>query len=164
MTAATLAAVVLAIAASPGAAHAAAPGDRREAARFLATVVRQLAANDYAHTWKSLHPVDQALVPRNAYVACESAVPVPGHLASIRTLSIGREHVQLTTGGSTAASVVVRFSVVIAGFSEPDGVHVTVRAHAIRVGGKWRWTLSPARNRLVAELRRTHLDSGCVSG
>ena len=145
MTVATLAAVVLAIAASPGAAHAAAPGDPREAARFLTNIVRQLAANDYTDAWKSLHPLDQALVPRSAYVACESAVPVPGHLASIRTQGIGRERVSLTTGGRLVASVVVRFSVVIAGFAEPDGVPVTVRAHAILVGGKWRWMLSPAR-------------------
>lgn len=117
--------------------------DARQAPRFLASVVRLLAANRYAEAWTTLDPVDQALVPRANYVACESAHPVPGRLLSIRTLSVGRERVAITTAGPVVASIAVRFAVVIAGPGAP--VRVPVLAHAIDVAGRWRWMLPAAR-------------------
>ena len=119
--------------------------DSRDAARFLATVVRQLAANDYADAWQTLHPVDQALVPFRLYVDCESADPVQGSLLSIRTTNIGRERVPLTSNGPIVPSVVVRFRLLLAGPAVPAGVPVHVRAHAILVAGRWRWMLPPKR-------------------
>ena len=117
------------------------------AARFLSKVVRQLAANDYTDAWQTLHPIDQALVPLDVYVACESASPVAGHIASIRAQSIGRAEVSLTLAGPVVPSYIVQFAVVIVGYEMPVGTHVTVRAHAILVGEQWRWMLPPARVR-----------------
>src|SRR5262249_25692364 len=78
----TLALSLLAVAAAAqvGTASDSTKPSSRDAARFLATVVRQLAASDYAAAWLTLHPVDQALVPFEQYVACESAHPVSGRL------------------------------------------------------------------------------------
>ena len=53
---------------------------------FLEGVVRQIARNDYATAWQTLEPAQQRLVPVGGYVRCESASPIPGHLASIRVL------------------------------------------------------------------------------
>ena len=138
-----LAAVV--VASVGGAAGASAQPTSRDAGFFLATVVRQLAANDYADAWQTLHPVDQALVPRNAYVACESASPIPGRLVSVRILSSRRELVALTLSGPIVSSVLVRLALLIADPAAPPGVRVRVLAHAILVHRRWRWMLSPAR-------------------
>lgn len=126
-----------------------APPTSRDAARFLTTVIRQLAANDYADAWRTLHPVDQALVPLNAYVECESKSPVPGRPISTRTLSIGHEPVALTTSRPIVPSIVVRFRLLIAGPGPFADVPVQVRAHAILFQGQWRWMLPPAR--LIAD-------------
>jgi hypothetical protein len=107
-------------------------------ARFLAGVIRLLAANRYEEAWSSLSPVDQSIAPRAVYVACESQSPIPGHLASLRVLRIGRDRI----------GVAVTFALRIAGGAPPAVERVVVTVHAVRNGHRWAWILPAARRAL----------------
>jgi hypothetical protein len=110
--------------------------------RFLAGVVRLLAANRYAEAWTSLNPEQQAVAPLEAYVSCESASPIPGKLVSLEALRVGHDR----TG------VAVTFALRIAGSPVPEGVRVVLTAHAVAVGDRWTWILPAAR----LQLYRSH--------
>ncbi len=103
--------------------------------RFLAGVIRLLAANRYAEAWTSLNPRQQAVATRDLYVSCESASPIPGRLVSLRALGVGRDR----------AGIAVTFALRIAGAPVPEGVRVVLTAHAVAAGGRWTWILPPAR-------------------
>lgn len=109
--------------------------------RFLSHVVRLLAANRYAQAWKSLAPADQKLAPETAYVACESLTPVPGHLASLRTLHVGHDRI----------GVAVRFRLRIAEEGLQEATTVLLTAHAVVAGRRWAWILPPARRALYRQ-------------
>ena len=72
----------------------------RSAVAFLSGVVRRLAANDYATAWDTLVPAQQRLVPRGAYVRCESQSPIPGRLTALVPLAVRDELVRVP--GTTA--------------------------------------------------------------
>jgi len=107
-------------------------------APFLAGVIRLLAANRYDDAWNSLEPSDQSLAPRAVYVACESQSPIPGHLASLRVLHVGRDRI----------GAAVTFALRIASQSPPATVRVVVTAHSVRRHHTWAWMLPPSRRAL----------------
>src|SRR6478735_164965 len=115
---------------------------------FLQGVVRQIAHNDYATAWQTLEPAQQRLVPRGEYVKCESASPIPGHLASIQVLRSFQEPVRVAGSGSEAVDAkAVAFRLKI---SEPGlaSVIVTHTVHAAHAAQRWAWTLPPKRLQL----------------
>lgn len=118
---------------------------------FLRGVVRELAANDYARAWQTLAPGQQRLVPKGEYVRCESASPIPGHLAWIKVVRAYEEPVIVAGTGSDAVDAeAVTFRLKI---TEPglESVVLTHTVHAVPAGERWAWIL-PA-NRL--ELHRS---------
>ena len=112
---------------------------------FLEGVVRQIARNDYAAAWQTLEPAQQRLVPRGEYVRCESASPIPGHLASIEVLRSFAEPVEVAGSGSGAVDTrAVTFRLKM---SEPglSSVIVTHTVHAVHAGQRWAWILPAKR-------------------
>src|SRR5437588_11073631 len=57
---------------------------------FARNVVTLLTANRYADAWQLLVAVEKRTVPIGLYVACEERAPIPGHLVSVRVVSIRR--------------------------------------------------------------------------
>src|SRR5262245_7809984 len=114
---------------------------------FLEGVVRQIAGNDYADAWQTLAPGQQRLVPRGEYVRCESASPIPGHLASIEVLRSFDEPVKVAGTGSSIDARAVTFRLKI---SEPGlaSVVVTHTVHAVPAGTRWAWILPAHRLQL----------------
>jgi hypothetical protein len=115
---------------------------------FLEGVVRQIARNDYATAWQTLEPAQQRLVPKGEYVRCESASPIPGHLASIQVLRSFEEPVEVAGSGSGAVDTkAVTFRLKI---SEPGlaSVIVTHTVHAVHAGQRWAWILPAQRLQL----------------
>jgi hypothetical protein len=111
----------------------------------LEGVVRQIARNDYATAWQTLEPAQQLLVPEREYVRCESASPIPGHLASIQVLRSFEEPVAVAGSGSGAVETrAVTFRLKI---SEPglSSVIVTHTVHAVHAGRRWAWILPAKR-------------------
>ena len=115
---------------------------------FLEGVVRQIARNDYATAWQTLEPAQQRLVPVGDYVRCESASPIPGHLASIRVIRSFDERVNVA--GSQAGAVDTKAVTFRLTISEPGfaSVVVTHTVHAVHAGQRWAWILPAKRLQL----------------
>jgi hypothetical protein len=128
---------------------------RQDPVAFLSQTLRLIAANRYAEAWQTLHPLDRAVAPLDAYVRCEALSPIPGRLASLRVLDVRRELVRIAPRAARQPSVAVRFRLTIAGAAVPAGVVVTPTVHAVAVDGGWAWIL-PLRR---FELYRTN---GCL--
>lgn len=125
-------------------------GDRVESASgdpivFLRGVVRQIAVNDYGGVWLKLHPAQQRVATRQAYIRCEQLSPIPGHLDWIRLVRAAHERIAVAGGDGSVDSRVATFRVRL---SEPvlrEVVVVPMTVHAVPVDGRWRWILSPKR-------------------
>ena len=116
------------------------PGDP---GAFMTKLVAQIAANDYADAWLTLHPTQQRVATRDAYIACEAQSPIPGKLASVRVVDVRDEQVRIAGEAATAPGKAVRLTMSIAGLGDP--VVVTHTTHAVAVGGHWTWILPPKR-------------------
>jgi hypothetical protein len=134
------AAVLLGLAAGPATAA------RPSASTFIKGVVRQIVSNDYTHAWLTLHPAQQQLVPRDEYVRCELQSPVAGRLVWIKVVRVkdARFAVGGLTGRVAGKAVTVRIKLTddVGG---GGSVVVTHTAHAVWVGGRWRWILPAER-------------------
>jgi hypothetical protein len=112
-------------------------------ATFMTTLVEQIAGNDYADAWLTLHPAQKRVASQRAYVACESQSPIPGKLASVTVLDVSDEQVRVAGEGTTPGKA-VRLKLSIGGVGG-DPVVVTHTGHAVAVGDHWTWILSPER-------------------
>src|SRR5581483_4598995 len=113
---------------------------------FLRRVVSEIAANQYATAWQTLDPTQKKLVPRAAYVGCESLSPIPGRLASLRVMKVSKEPV--TVAGTKAGDVqatAVTFRIEIADAALHDSVVVEHTVHAVEAEGRWSWILPAPR-------------------
>jgi hypothetical protein len=117
------------------------PGDP---ARFVTGLVQEIAANDYADAWTTLHPVHQRVATREAYIACEAQSPIPGQLSSVSVLRVADEQVRVAGQEGTVAGKAVRVKLSISGAGS-DPIVVTTTSHAVAVAGHWTWILPPER-------------------
>jgi hypothetical protein len=115
------------------------PGDP---AAFMTNLFTEIAGNDYATAWLTLHPAQQRVATRNAYVSCESQSPIPGKLSSVTVVDVSDEDVQVA-GQGTAAGKAVRVKLSITGVGDP--IVLTHTGHAVAVGNRWTWILPPER-------------------
>jgi hypothetical protein len=117
------------------------PGDPAD---FMSTLYGQIARNDYADAWLTLHPVQQRVASKTAYVTCESQSPIPGKLAALKILGVSDERVSVAGQPGTVAgkAVRVRLSIAQAG---SDPVVLVHTGHAVAVGGHWTWILPAER-------------------
>jgi len=122
---------------------------------FLRATIAQIAANDYAEAWNTLEPTQQGLVPRDRYVRCESASPIPGVLSSLRVLGIRKEQIQVAGTSGRSPARAVTFRIVISEPALHESVKIVDTVHAVEVDGRWAWIL-PA--------KRLALDSSATCG
>ena len=132
-----------AVAASSGGSAAAArtPG----AADFIKRVVRQLVSNDYEHAWLSLHPAQQRLVPQEDYVRCELQTPIAARLVWIKTIRVASQRFAVDGVAGRVAGKAVTLRIKLADDASGAEAVVTHTAHAVPVGGRWRWILPAGR-------------------
>jgi hypothetical protein len=116
------------------------PGDP---AAFMTTLVEQIAGNNYADAWLTLHPSQKRVATQKVYVDCESQSPIPGKLASVKVLGVSDEQVQVAGKGTTDGKAVrVRMSIGGLGGAPVVVIHT---GHAVAVGDHWTWILPPDR-------------------
>jgi hypothetical protein len=118
------------------------------AAAFIKKVVRQLVLNDYEHAWLSLHPVQQHLVPQDDYVRCELQTPIAARLVWIKVARV--TNARFVVGGvvGRVAGKAVTLRIKLADDASGTSGVVTHTAHAVAVGGRWRWILPAGRIQL----------------
>lgn len=109
-------------------------GGSQSAADFIRQVTTQFSRGQSGRLWDTLHPADQAIVSRARYTTCQSNSGFD--LQKFKVLETYADPVDIAgkTSPSTAVSVQV---------TADDGV-TTATMHAIRLNGKWRWTLPSA--------------------
>lgn len=109
-------------------------GGNQSAADFIREVTTQFSRGQSGRLWDTLHPADQAVVSRARYTTCQSNSGFD--LKKFKVLETYADPIDVAgrTRPSTAVSVRV---------TADDGV-TTATMHAIRVNGKWRWTLPSA--------------------
>lgn len=112
---------------------------------FLRGVVKQIAANDYGAVWQKLHPAQQRVATRDAYVQCEQLSPIPGRLDSIRLVGAKTERIEVAGDTGAVDSSAATFRLTISEPALDESVVVPMTAHAVAVDGHWRWILSPTR-------------------
>lgn len=115
------------------------PGDP---AAFMTSLVEEIAGNDYATAWLTLHPAQQRVATRDVYVSCESQSPIPGKLSSVTVVDVSDEKVDVAGEGTTAGKA-VRLKLSISGVGAP--IVLTHTGHAVAVGDHWTWILPPER-------------------
>ncbi len=115
---------------------------------FLKGVVGQIVRNDYSTAWLTMHPAQQRAVSQRDYVRCELQTKVIGRLDSLTVVRAFDDFVIVAGAGARPVkSKVVTFRLRL---SEP-GVGVvsfTHSVHAVAVGGRWTWILTPHRYEL----------------
>jgi hypothetical protein len=137
-------ATILVIAVAAGAAGA----DRgirpvEPAGTYMTTIVKQKLANEYGLAWQSLYPPHQRVATLEAYVGCESLVPRPGTLISVKVLRVFDERIAVAGQRRKRNTRAVRVRVSIA---SPEftlfPVTIVQTFHAIAVDRRWTWILS----------------------
>ena len=101
---------------------------------FVKQITTQFSLGQAGRLWDSLHPLDQAIVSRGRYMACQSNEGF--ELRSFKILDTYKDPVDI--GGSAKPATAISVRVV-----SDDGV-TTATMHAVRVGSTWRWILAPA--------------------
>jgi hypothetical protein len=111
---------------------------------FLRGIVSGIARNDYASVWPTLHPAQQRIATRAAYLRCEGQDPVVGRLESVTLLKALDERIVVAGAGPALVdSKAVTFRLRLFDPTGESSADVTV--HAVAVAGRWRWILKPRR-------------------
>jgi hypothetical protein len=118
---------------------------RAEAATFLAQVVRQVAANNYAAAWQSLYPPHQVVAPLATYVNCELKSPIPGHLARLKLVHAWWTQIRVAGQQQRQRGVKVKFSLRISDPALGAAVDLQPTFAALWIGWRWAWMLPSAR-------------------
>jgi hypothetical protein len=146
-----LAVVVVALLAVPANAQASAPHPPLTGARaasFASYVVKLMGQDRYDEAWRHLHPAHQAAAPREIYVACEHASPLP-HIAAVEVARVRAVWVTVpgVAGRVAGHAVELRTTFTQSGL-DPYAVRHTV--HVLAVNKRPVWILPLARYREYA--------------
>lgn len=113
---------------------AATPSDAQQAFSVVRTVIRDLAVGQAADAWTHLVPAQQTLVPEEAYVRCRA-----GRTLAIRRVTFVRsKKEQFTIPGTQTNTAALAVDVNV---TPAQGSSQTIRAHMVKVGSAWRYTL-----------------------
>jgi len=111
---------------------------------FARNVVTLLTANRYADAWQLLVAVEKRTVPIGLYVACEERAPIPGHLVSVRVVSIRRAGIAVPGLDRRRPGYAVTVETTIAGIAQ-SAVTTQFVFQLVSDAGRLGWTLHPDR-------------------
>jgi hypothetical protein len=108
------------------------------AGEFLQRITAEHLSGDFSDTWEDLHPAHQKLISQIQFVYCGEREPELENDATVRILSVKPVRKALPRVPQQQARA-VRIQI-----RDKNGVVDTYTAHAVSVGGTWRWVLSRA--------------------
>jgi hypothetical protein len=106
------------------------------AGEFLQRITADNLSGDFSDSWEDLHPAHQKLISQIQFVYCGEREPELEEDTTIRILSVKpvtEELPRIPQQRSQAVRIQLR---------DKKGVVDTYTAHAVRVGGSWKWVLS----------------------
>jgi len=124
---------------------------------FVKRLVVQMAKDDYAHAWQTLHPAHKRVASKWEYVDCELGTPIPGSLVSVEVLRAFDKPVLVPGIRRVVDGKAVTFALTIKVPGLKETTRVAHTGHAVPVNGRWRWILPPNR----FEVYRSNL---CLGG
>jgi hypothetical protein len=113
-----------------------APAGDIDGGEFLQRITADHLSGDYDQTWEELHPAHQKLISQIQFVYCGEREPELAEDTTVRVLSVRPVMKQLPRIPQRQMQL-VRIQL-----RDKDGAVDTYTAHAVRVGGEWRWVLS----------------------
>jgi hypothetical protein len=138
-----LGAIALALAAPACAGSEDAPDSPTDAGAFLEEVLTQRTNGQHARVWETLHPDHQDVASKERYVDCgDSEDPTPAELTDFEVVEVYEESIVVPGGTSEILTTAVTFRATFESSLADDPIAVTDTAHAVDVGGEWRWLLS----------------------
>jgi hypothetical protein len=113
------------------------------AGKYMTEVVQQKLANEYDLAWQSLYPPHQRVASHDAYVGCESLVPLAGTLVGIKVVRVFDERIRVAGAQRKLKTRAVRVRVAVASpVFTLFPVTVVQTFHAVAVDRQWKWILS----------------------
>ena len=113
------------------------------AGEFLQRITAYHLGGEFSRSWEELHPAHQKLITQIQFVYCGDREPDLEEDATVRVLSVKKARKELPHVPQLQVQA-VRIEI-----RDDKGVLDTYTAHAVRVGGEWRWVLSAAFVRAV---------------
>lgn len=111
----------------------------QSAGDYVTKLLGYVDKGQWGPEWDSLHPAQQALVSRDAYITCATKKTVP-NVSAVKVLETYSEDVAIPGTSTRAAStaVTVEYTASLAG--RKDTAKATF--HVFVIDGHWRWVLS----------------------
>jgi hypothetical protein len=106
------------------------------AGEFLQRITADHLSGDFSDSWEDLHPAHQGLISQIQFVYCGEREPALEEDTTIRILSVKpvtKELSRIPQHRVQAVRIQIR---------DKKGVVDTYTAHAVQVGGSWKWVLS----------------------
>jgi hypothetical protein len=118
------------------------------AATFAVSLVKLMGQSRYDVAWQHLHPAHQAVAPRETYIACEQASPLP-HVATVKVAHVRAVWVAVPGIPGRVAGHAVDL---LTTFTQPGLDPYTVRhtVHVVALTNRPVWILPLARYHLYA--------------
>jgi hypothetical protein len=107
------------------------------AGEFLQRITADHLNGDFSDSWEDLHPAHQKLITQIQFVYCGEREPPLEEDTTVRVLSVKpvmKDLPDIPQHRAEAVRIQLR---------DKKGVVDTYTAHAVRVGGEWKWVLSP---------------------
>ncbi len=109
-------------------------GGSQSAGDFISQITTQFSRGQAGPLWDTLHPVDQAVVSRARYMACQTNEGFA--LQKFKILDTYADTIVIAGKATPSTAVSVQVT-------SDDGV-TTATTHAVRLKGAWRWVLPSA--------------------
>lgn len=125
--------------ASCGGGSGSVPGIEGSPEAAVEQVLEMVHKQQWAREWESLHPDQQAMVPRDKFVSCSKAAD-DVRIGSVTVLEVHDKEVPIPGTSSSAAT-----KAVTAEYEVVDGARTTSFVdtfYLFDVDGRWRWVLS----------------------
>ena len=143
--AAAAAVVTLVTIVRPNGESHAATAPRTDPAAFVTRIVGFVVRDEYGRAWDDLYPAHQKVASRQEYVDCEQQTPVGGVVRSIEVLDVADEQARIPGESRRVAAKAVKLRVTLVEPATHARDVFTHTFHAVLVGARWTWILSPPR-------------------
>jgi hypothetical protein len=106
---------------------------RQDSGDFIKEYINRAVYGQWGREWSTLHPAEQKIVSRDAYMTCRSDDAIPA-MTDITVVDKYKESISIPSVGSiSATAVTVKLKM--------EGSEQAFTVHAVAVNGNWRWTL-----------------------
>lgn len=109
----------------------------QDAGEFMKQYVNTVALGQWGRAWDTLHPAQQQVASRSAYMTCRSEDSIPP-INGVEIIEEYEEPIEVAPLGEVSSTAV---TMKVSADDYPDD---TLTGHVVDVDGEWRWIMTPA--------------------